>query len=802
MKVPLSWLKEYVDVDATAEEIGEKLTFSGMEVESIKTVGSDYEGFVVGEVLEIGQHPDADRLKLCKVNNGSEVLSIVCGATNYEVGNKVPLAGVGCKLPDGTKIKKAKIRGAVSFGMMCSEAELGLSEDHVGIMILDSALEPGTPFAEVMGPPETVIDLEITWNRADCQSIIGVAREVAALYGKDLKIPEIKFDETDEPVEAAAEVSLADSTDCPRYTARVMSDIEVKASPTWMQQRLQLCGIRPINNIVDVTNYVLLECGQPLHAFDYEKLVSDGKARIVVRKATDGEKMVTLDGVERKLKADDLVIADAEKPVALAGVMGGEGSEISESTTKLLLESAYFRPPAVRKASCRLSISSESSYRFERGVDIGNVDWASRRAAMLMAELSGGSVMKGIVDECPDGVHQHKVSLRFQRARDLIGVDISDDEMVSILKSLGLSVVEQNAEACDVEVPTFRHDLDIEADIIEEVARMHGLDALPVNVPSAVVVPDADDSATKAVEACREAMTALGCSEIMNYSFLSVGLLDIFGEDDDDRVMLPNPVSEDYSVLRNSLIPHMGQALGSNLAHQVENTRLFEIGRVFMKTKYGDIAEAERLCVGLMGNVGASGMLGGQAAPSDEDIFLWAKGIIEQLCSVLKSGELTFSDCSAGMYEEGCAVTVEIDGEACGAMGLLSKKIRGEWRMTGPVAVAEMSVEQLVKNVFSKPVLEPVPSYPSITRDMALLVPQGVTHEQVMEVVEKSAPPELTDVSLFDIYTGKGIGDGKRSLAYSLVYRSLKRTLTDEDANSYHEKIKSALKKKLNVEIR
>lgn len=802
MKVPISWLKEYVDFDASPQELADRLTFSGMEVESIKVVGADYEGIVVGEIKEISAHPGADRLKLCRVNNGAEDVSIVCGASNYEIGDKVPFAGVGCQLPDGTRIRKAKIRGEESFGMICSEAELSLSEDHSGIMILDRVIEPGRPFSEVVGPPDTVIDLEITWNRADCQSIMGVAREVAALYGTQVKVPELAIIESDESVEDSAVVDIDDPEGCPRYTARVLSGVKLAPSPMWMQRRLALCGIRPINNVVDITNYVLLECGQPLHAFDYNKLVTDGKARIVVRRAGKGEKLSTLDGVARDLDGEMLVISAADRAVALAGVMGGEGSEIYDSTEKVLLESAYFRPQDIKKTSTSLGLVSESSYRFERGVDIGSVEWASARAAGLLSEFAGATACKGVIDKYPCETKPVVIKFRFQRARDLIGIDMPDDDMISILESLQIRVIGCECGVGLIESPLFRQDLQIEADIIEEIARIYGLDKIETIVPKTMIVPDADDSEFRALRICRETVAALGCSETMNYSFLSPGLLEIFGKDSGSRVVLPNPVSEDHSVLRNSLMPQMGAALAGNLSRQVDRACLFEIGRVFLKDKSGDILEEERLCVGLMGDLSRSMGLGKRSDVLPEDMFLWMKGLIERLCRALNAGELTFAKASAHCFEVGCAVSVSIGGEECGVMGLLNSDIRSGWRMPGPVAIAEINVKKLIEHVFEVRELRDVPAFPAVSRDMALLVSQDVAHEHVMDVIMNSAPLELTEVRLFDIYTGEGIGDGKRSLAYSLVYRSLERTLTDEDANGYHETIKSALKQKLNVEIR
>ncbi|MCK5528723.1 MAG: phenylalanine--tRNA ligase subunit beta, partial [Kiritimatiellae bacterium] len=535
MKVPISWLKEYIDVDFSTEELADKLIFSGIEVEGIETVGSSFEGIVVGEVLSIEKHPNADRLRLCRVSNGTEELPVVCGATNFEVGDKIPFAGVGVQLAEDFKIKKAKIRGEVSEGMLCAEDELGVSDDHEGIMLLSRDIAAGTALVDVLGAPEEVIDLEITWNRSDCLSIIGVAREVAALFDANMKVPSIDFSKDASSVASdLVKVSIDDAADCQRYTARMLSGIKLGPSPVWMQKRIELCGIRPINNVVDITNYVMLESGQPLHAFDFTK-VSGGE--IKVRRARDGEVMKTLDDVERKLDVEMLVIADKDDAVALAGVMGGAGSEISEQTEKVLLESALFDPALIHTVSNRMGLSSESSHRFERSVDSERVEWASRRATQLMVEHAGASVSEGMVDCKPIEVEQAVVVCRYQKVWDLLGFKIDKDEIVSIFNRLTLPVIAQDDDSCTVQSPTFRHDIKIEADLIEEVIRMHGLENVPDVDLIARIVPGADDKRSRAVREFRGRVIGLGFCECMHYSFVSERLLNLFDANNvDSRV--------------------------------------------------------------------------------------------------------------------------------------------------------------------------------------------------------------------------------------------------------------------------
>jgi len=686
MKVPISWLKEYVDFDASPEELAKLLTFSGTEVESVQTIGGDFKDVVVGEVLSIEKHAGADNLLVCKINSGKEEVSVVCGAHNFNVGDKVPLALIGAKLPNGMEILERKVRGIVSRGMLCAEDELGLSDDHSGIMLLPRNIPAGTPFSEVAGPPETVLSVEITWNRPDCLSIIGIAREVAALFRAGFKLPSVDFPERGEPVEILADVDLQDVDGCPRYTARVLTDIKLKPSPNWMQKRLQLCGVRPINNVVDITNYVLLECGQPLHAFDYE-LLKDHK--VIIRRGRSGEKMYTLDGIERQGLENSVLIADPVRAVALAGVMGGAGSEINDNTRNVLLESAFFHPPDIRRTSSRLGLSTESSYRFERGVDIGAVDWASRRAAALMVEYADAVAAQGVIDVYPNKRPERKITCRFPRVRRLLGIDVTDEEIISIMKLLGFSITSHATDHCIVDVPTFRPDLEIEADLVEEVARIHGLDKVSAVVPQARVVIDADDSATRATIACRSNLIGLGLMEIMNYSFLSEQLLNsISSLDVNNRVVLPNPVSSDYAVMRNSLIPQMVDTLGRNLARQVDTVSLFEIGKIFLKNNDGKISEEDHLCIGLMGKSGRIGL--NKRKPAErEEIFLWLKGIIESMAVSQHVGNVVFKPVNYPQFEIGGAVSIEMDDHVCGVMGLIRQEIRKNWRMIEPVAVAE-----------------------------------------------------------------------------------------------------------------
>ncbi len=809
MKVPLSWLKEYVDVPVSAAELADRLTFSGLEVEGIAHVGVDYTGVVVAEVLAVERHPQADRLVVCRVHNGREERRVVCGATNFGPGDRVPLAEPGAILANGMKIKSAVIRGERSDGMLCAEDELGLGDRHDGILVLPRDVQPGTPFADIAGPQETVLEIEVTPNRPDCLSMIGVAREVAALLGGSLRWPEIPLEERGGPIGEKTRVDVEDPEGCPRYTARLLEGATVGPAPRWMRQRLTWAGVRPINNIVDVTNYVMLECGQPLHAFDLDCLA---ERRIVVRRARAAERLMTLDGREHKLAPEMLVISDAAHPVAVAGIMGGESSGITESTQNVLLESACFSASDIRRTAKRMGLSSESSYRFERGVDIGGIEWASRRAASLMAACSGGILARGVIDVFRKPPVPRRVRMRFARARQLLGVELPNEEMTAIFERLQLPVVERDNEQCVVQAPTFRVDLEQEADLIEEVARVHGLDAVPAADPQARLVTDADDTVIRRRQVCRERLRGLGLTEIVNYSFISDRLADLISVGPaEKRVRLPNPLTADHALLRDSLIPQVVETLGRNRARQADRAALFEMGRAFFLNEEGRPTEEERLCVGLMGPIGSSDPIR-RAAPSPVEMFLWIKGLLAAVTDALgigvpgawpyKADGLRLEPADDLFFEPGFGARVWLGDKPCGRLGLVAGRVREEWRLADPVSVMELLTDMVSQRVFDIPVGRTPSVYPAVDRDVAMVVNQTVTHEAVLRVIQRAAPPELADVRLFDVFEHERLGPGRKSMAYSMTYRSREKTLTDEAVNRLHEAIKKVLRDELAAEIR
>ena len=808
MKLPISWLNEYIDVsDIPVAELAERLTRSGLQVEAIETSGpeplSDF--FVVGEVLTC-EVIEGTHLHKTTVTDGKETLQVVCGAPNCRAGMKSILAKIGAVVPDGGfKIKKGKLRGVESMGMLCSSAELKLpGGNHDGIIDLPAETPVGAFARDVMGgeKPETVFEIEVTWNRPDALSVIGLAREFSAVLGRPFKLPAIDFTESETDVNGEVKVVVEDAVRCPRYTARVVTIVKDGPSPDFMVKRLEACGVRSLGLLVDVTNYVMLECGQPRHAFDYTTLKD---ATIVVRDAKPGETIKTLDGQDRKLDETMLVICDAEKPSAVAGIMGGEGSEIAAGTNRVLIESALFEPTSTKYTATKLGLGTESSYRYVRGVDKDLADWASRRAVHLLQKYGEAVVAKGVVDVDNRAKPLNAdVKLGFARARRLIGVEIPDDRMVQILESLGLKTVSRDADGATFAIPGWRWDLTLEADLVEEIGRLYGLDNIPDTMPSAPSVSPLSDAPFRAKEKVRGICLSLGFTEAMHYSFLSAGELEQFDGRDATkalRLALPDPVSAEYGVLRDSLLPQLMGSLGRNATHQLETAELFEMGRVFGKNKDGKPFEAERLALGFTGPVGR-GALDCRRPVGVEEALLWMKGAVERLAKCVHVGKLEFKPGEHPAFAPGAALTICINGRPAGMMGVLSAKLRHPFRLTTQMALAEVDLAVLLKRVDAVGKVTPVPAFPMVKRDIAFVAGAGVTHEQVEKCIRKAAPPELTSVALFDIFKSKDIGKDRRSFAYSLAFRAPDRTLTDDEVNRAFVKITDALKTTLQVEVR
>ena len=814
MKLPLSWLNEYVKIDdIDPKELAEKLTRAGLQVETIETVGEQPldDHFVVAEIVECEPHPDSDHLHICKVNDGTETLQVVCGAPNARAGMKTAFSKIGAVIPNGGfKIKKGRMRGVDSFGMCCSSAELNLpGGNHDGIMEFPAETPTGAFLRDVLPgeKPETVFEVEVTWNRPDALSVLGLAREFGAILHREVRKPDVSFEECDVDVADEVSVVVEDAEKCPRYTARVVTSVEDGPSPDWMAKRLELCGMRSLGLVVDVTNYVMLELGQPMHAFDHTKLKDRS---IVVRCAREGETMKTLDGVERKLDPTMLMICDSERPNAVAGIMGGEESEIAEGTRTVLLESALFEPTSTKATATKLALASESSYRYIRGVDKDLADLASRRAAHLLQRLGKAKIAKGVVDvDNRTKPLNADVTLNFERARRLIGIPVGNDAMVYILKGLGLeprmpagtTTLFAGVESVTFGIPSWRYDLSLEADLVEEVARIYGLDNIPDSMPSAPSVSSLSEAPFKAKAKVRETCLALGFTEAMHYSFLSQRELDDFDRRNAaSRLVIPDPVSVEYGVMRDSLLPQMMGSLGRNASRQAESALLFEIGKVFSNGEKGP-AEAERLALGFFGPVGRESLRRRQAV-TEEDAVLWMKGAVEELVRRLHVGRVEFTPAEHPAFTPGAALTVRVNGRDVGVLGAVSAKLRHPYRLSTQMALCEVELKPFLKNVGAAGRVSSVPQFPLVRRDVAIVASQGVKNADIEDVIRKNGGKILTKVTLFDIFKPKGAAAAARSLAYSLEFRSPEKTLTDEEVGVAFRRVVDALKATGGIEVR
>jgi len=802
MKITYNWLKEFVDFDQSPDQLAELLTMLGLEVEAMEKLGEGMDDVVVALVEEKRQHPNADKLSLCRVNNGTELLDVVCGAQNFKQGDIVVLAQIGAILPGDFKIKRSKIRGEESCGMLCSEKELGLSEGSDGIMVLPANIAPlGTPLFSALGLKDTLFEIGLTPNRADCLSVVGIAREVAAKLGIRVRYPLSAAAESTTKVESVIGVTVEDAEFCPRYAARYISGCTVAPSPEWLVKRLNAIGIRSINNVVDVTNLVMMELGQPLHAFDCDRLA--GK-RIVVRRAGEGEQFTTLDDQQRNLTAADLVICDAERPVALAGVMGGRNSEIEVSTTAILLESACFRPAAVRKTSKRLGLHTESSHRFERGIDIGGVVRALDRAAALIVELAGGSMARGSLDLYPGKSEPSAIRFRPERANSLIGIELQREEIVDILKRLECQVSEGPDGVVAVIPPSYRIDLEREIDLIEEVARLNGFDRIPSTMPIARVVSDLPTRHQQLEKKVRDILVNHGMTEIINFSFTSpdAACKLMLSQDDPRRVpiKLANPLVEEQSVMRTTLLPGLLETVARNMNFRSIDLKLFEMRRVYLPVD-GNIMPREPIFV--VGALTGSRSSDCWSRTSDPVDFYDAKGIVENLLETLKIVGISWMpDTPEPYFHPGKSCSILSGREHIGSVGEIHPTVQENYGLEKPVFCFELDFEKLVKLARTKLTITTPSRFPDSTRDIAMLIPEGLLFSQIIGCVNSVKSKEIENVQIFDLYRGKGIPEGYKSIAIRVRYRSYDRTLADDEICALHSKVTDVLVSKLQVTLR
>jgi len=797
MLVPYDWLKEYVDFDLSADQLAEKITMVGLEVETIIRRGKDTSGVVVGLIESVAPHPNADRLVLCRVHVGNRTLQIVCGATNMKPGDKVPVALHGATLPGGVRIKAGRIREAPSDGMLCSAKELELGEDASGILILPAHLAVGTDLNRALGLDEPVLDVQVTPNRCDWASMIGIAREVAVLTSGRLKFPEARVTESQPDVSSLTSVHIDDPDMCPRYAARIIRGVRVGSSPDWMQDRLMKGGLRPINNVVDATNYVLLEQGQPLHAFDYDRLVDN---RIVVRRARQDEHIVTLDMEERGLFPDVLVIADAGKPVALAGIMGGKDTEVTDSTQNILIESAYFDPGTIRRGAKKMGLSTEASYRFERGTDPEAVRTAANRAVGLIQELGGGEVACGIVDVCPQPFAPVELILRPDRVNLVLGTTLSAPEMARTLTQLEFGVTASESKL-RVTVPSFRGDVRREADLIEEVARVHGYDRIPLTWPrTALTLPTRNDefSFRRTVV---DTLVNIGMTEIITLSFGCPEEMESIGYADavEQMTTLVNPMSEKQNALRMSLIPGILRTLERNLRRGRSDCAVFEVGRTFAPPTSGRKPREVLIAAGAV--VGDIGPRYWQAAGTKRD-FYYLKGIVATFLHKLRCAAIAFQTGRHPTLSEKACAEISVNKTACGSLGEIRETVRDRFGIGETVFLFELNLDVLRPLVGTPPTHKSLPKFPSSTRDIALIVAEHVQAEDLTALMKSRGGDLVHDVTLFDVYRGPQVPAGMKSLAFSIEYLAPDRTLTDQEVNALHDKITEALAVKFHARVR
>ncbi|MBU1672203.1 MAG: phenylalanine--tRNA ligase subunit beta [Actinobacteria bacterium] len=799
MKVSLEWLREYVDFDVEPGELARMLTMSGTAVDTMFTFGAGVSGVLVCEVLEVGPHPDADTLRLAVVSDGTGTRPIVCGAPNLAEGMKAALALPGATLPTVSegKLEAVTIRGVRSEGMMVSGLELGISEDHSGILELDAAASVGMDLHEVLPLDDVIFELEVTPNRPDCMSMLGVAREVAALTGGTLRRPALDVDETGGPVFELAKVFIEDPSGCPRYTARVVTEVGIGPSPGWMARRLLASGLRPINNVVDITNYVLMETGQPLHAFDLDLL---GERTIVVRRARPGEKMTTLDGAERPLGQSALVIADAREPVALAGIMGGEDSEVTEHSRNILIESAFFDPTGIMLTSRKLGLRTEASARFERGCDPEGTAVAALRAAVLMAGLAGGKVAEGDIDVYPREFTPVTVEVRPERVNRVLGTEIPASEMAQILGRLEIRVEE--GETLKATPPSFRPDLEREIDMIEEIARIYGYDRIPAGLPAGAGADAGLSRRQLLASRIADSLVSLGLSEVYLYSFMRRADLDLLRVGDGDRmrrvVALLNPLAETGEVMRTTLLPGLLRAAAGNFNRGNRDLALFETGRVFISRSVEETPEEiDSLGVLLYGALGPPSW-SEPARPAD---FFDLKGSLESLAGAI-GVELGFEPAEITFLAPGRSSRVLLAGDDVGVAGQLHPAVSTAFGLEGDVFVAELEIAPLLDAAPEVRQFIPVGRYPNVKVDIAVVVDEDLAADQVERRILSSGGVLLRSVRLFDLYTGPQVPPGRKSLAYALEFGSAEGTLTDEQAHAEMGRIVAALEEQFGAVLR
>jgi len=798
MLAPLKWIRNYVDIDTDVEQLADMMTMTGSKVEAVKLPGEGLKNVVVGRIERIEQHPNADKLVICQIDVGSETLQIVTGAKNVCEGDYVPVALNGAVLADGLKIKTGKLRGELSQGMLCSAQELGISEHMIeeckrnGIYIIDweDKLSEGDIVGkdalEFLGINDAVVEFEITSNRPDCLSMIGIAREVAATTDKVMKYPEIEV--AQKGGEISFNIAIEADELCPRYAARIVKDIVIKPSPYWMQRSLIEAGMRPINNIVDITNYVMLETGQPLHAFDRDKVSGD---TIIVRKAVSGERLVTLDDKDRELDGDMLVIADREKALALAGVMGGANSEIDAATTTILIESANFAKDSIRATSKKLGLRSEASSRFEKGIDLERVEMALNRAAQLIEETESGVVLSGYADNYKNKALQKTISVSAARINRILGEEIKPEQMAQMLEKLEFKC-SVDGDMLEITVPYFRLDMEIDADVVEEIARMYGYDNISSKMIYGTTTMGLKTVGQRFEDSIKDALTGMGVNEILTYSFVSpkgVRKINLPETSIKNNFMkLLNPLGEETSVMRTTLVPNIMEVINTNYSKKVEEFFGFELGNTFATADGALPVEKKSLCIGVYSK--------------DSDFFV-LKGIVEGLFEKIGLAKYEIvPEKHHPTFHPGRCANVLFGSYTIGTFGELHPDVLENYGIKERVYVAELDFELMLALSRDAKTYSPLPKYPSIERDIAIVVDEAVFVKQIEDIIRENAQGLVRSFRLFDVYRGEQVKEGSKSVAYTIVYRSDEKTLTDEEVEKVHTKIVKEIEARLDAKLR
>ena len=818
MKVSLKWLRDYVDIKLAPEELAERLTMAGLEVGNIQTISGTWDNVVIGELIRVNPHPNADRLKLATVDLGTQQITVVCGAPNISLGQRVAFAHVGARLIDAHTeeailLKPAKIRGVVSEGMVCSEKELGISDSHEDILVLPSEAPIGAPLSAYLG--DVIFDLDVTPNRPDCLSIIGIAREIAALTDEPLRLSPIHYEELEGSIDSFASVDIAESDLCPRYCASLITGIKIAPSPSWLQQRLNSCGMRPINNVVDVTNYVMLEYGQPLHAFDYHKLKG---RQIIVRRAGNGETITTIDGTERALNSDILVIAHKEEAIAVAGIMGGLDSEVTNKTDAILLESANFNQIAIRRGCGHLQLQSEASIRFDKGLNKDLPLLPLKRATRLLLELAGGRAAKGIIDVYPGKSKPKPILLSAQEVKRLSGLKVNIDEILKVLKVLGFECQGgDSGSQISVSVPYWRGDIKCSADLVEEVVRIIGYEKIPITrlgspLPQqkSKLSPVAQQSNLK--EKLCNILPGLGFQEILTYSLVSLEKLQKLSPKLELKIPLlkvANPMTREQEYLRTSLRAGLLSTLARNQKFEQAGIRLFEIGKVFLPHHPSVIAseakqsheerelpqEKEMLCAVLSGT---KAELSWQADKEPLDFFD-VKGVVEILLNQLGL-KASFDIGDDEILLPGRGANIIVEDDKVGIVGDVHPRVTQAFELSNTICLIEIDMEKLLTKITEIKEYHPIPRFPAVTRDIALVIDEQLSYRSVENIIRSFSL--VTQITLFDLYRGKQIPEGKKSFAIRIIYQSPTHTLTDEEVDQTQEQMLNRLYQELGATLR